>query len=438
VDVLDQLAALPTITTVAERAAPAPGTRLFVLGFQQPVDHCATSGAGFTQRATLVYRGRDLPTILATTGYGISLSGGQTELTVALGANQVLLEHRFFDVSTPAPVDWTRLDIFQAATDEHRVVETLRPLLRGPWVTTGASKGGMTAVFHRAFYPADVEATVAYVAPISFSRADPRYATWLESIGPAACRDALHAAQVAILQQRADVAPLMADAALAAGDGYTALGLQTALDFAALELPFAFWQYGSEAACPNVPAAGASAAELFAFMEATFGGTIYWWGDSTLDYYAAYYYQSATQLGGPAYPQGHLLAAHGGVGIDDLPEVYPPAGVVKTWDGTAMPAVDAWVRLHGDRIMFVYGERDPWSGGQFTPSPGGEKLLVPLANHGARISMLPAAERDATFGRIRAWLGLPRTPMVAARLAAEQDGGQVDERLLLPRWRPGR
>jgi len=36
-------------------------------------------------------------------------------------------------------------------------------------VATGGSKGGMTAVFHRRFFPDDVDGTVPYVAPISFS-----------------------------------------------------------------------------------------------------------------------------------------------------------------------------------------------------------------------------------------------------------------------------
>ncbi|MFP2912532.1 hypothetical protein ACLESD_47465, partial [Pyxidicoccus sp. 3LFB2] len=32
-------------------------------------------------------------------------------------------------------------------------------------VSTGASKGGMTSIYHRASAPKDVDATVAYVAP---------------------------------------------------------------------------------------------------------------------------------------------------------------------------------------------------------------------------------------------------------------------------------
>jgi PS-10 peptidase S37 len=436
-DLAVQLAALPGVTVVTESATPPAGTRFFILAFDRPVDHCAPSGARFQQRATLLWRSATAPTVLAATGYGIGTGAGQTELTIVLNANQVRMEHRYFGPSTPTVIDWRKLDIFQAATDEHQLVETLRPVLGGPWVTTGASKGGMTSVYHRAYYPDDVAATVAYVAPITYSREDARYVAWLESIGPPACRDAIHAAQVAILQGRAAVEPLLASAAAGAGDGYTALGLSRTLDFAALELQFTFWQYGGEAYCAGVPGPGATATDLFNFMEWVYGGTVYTWGDSVLAYFAPYYYQSATQLGYPALPQAHLLGTLGGTPLADVPQVYPPPGVTKTWDGTAMVEVDAWVRARGDRIMFIYGGRDPWSGGQYTPAPGGEKHVVPLANHGASIAMLPAAERDAAFATVRRWLGLPAAamaPTLAARLAPITEGGEVDAGVLHARW----
>jgi hypothetical protein len=433
-----RLAALPGVTSVVESAAGWPGSRFFTFSVDRPVDHCAPSGARFQQRATLLWQGSAAPNVLATTGYGLRAGTGKTELTVQLAANQVMMEHRYFGPSTPAVVDWSKLDIFQAASDQHQLIETLRTVLGGPWITTGASKGGMTSVYHRAYYPDDVAATVAYVAPITFSRDDPRYVAWLEAIGPPRCRDAIHAAQNAILQSRSAVEPLLASSAASLGDVYTTLGLGRTLDFATLELQFTFWQYGGEADCAGVPGPGATATELFNFMESVYGGTVYSWGDSVLAYYAPYYYQSATQLGAPALPQAHLLETLGGTPLADVPEVYPPLGVTKTWDGTAMVEVDAWVRAHGDRIMFVYGGLDPWSGGQFTPAAGGEKHVVALANHGASIAMLPAPERDAAFATVQRWLGLPTAaamaPSLAARLAPISEGGEVDPGVLHQRW----
>jgi hypothetical protein len=92
--------------------------------------------------------------------------------------------------------------------------------------------------------------------------------------------------------------------------------------------------------------------------------------------------------------------------------------------------------------MFIYGGRDPWSGGQFSPSAGGAKYVVATANHGASISMLPAAEYNAAVATLRGWLGLPAAtmaPVAAARLAPVSEGGEVDPSVLHGRWpRPTR
>jgi hypothetical protein len=42
-------------------------------------------------------------------------------------------------------------------------------------------------------------------------------------------------------------------------------------------------------------------------MDGTLGGAAGWIGDRSLAFFAGYYYQSATQPGGPACPRDHLL-----------------------------------------------------------------------------------------------------------------------------------
>ena len=69
------------------------------------------------------------------------------------------------------------------AADEHAIVTALKTIYTGPYLSTGASKGGMTAVFYRRFYPDDVVGTVPYVAPLSFAAPDERYAAFLDSVG---------------------------------------------------------------------------------------------------------------------------------------------------------------------------------------------------------------------------------------------------------------
>jgi hypothetical protein len=67
-----------------------------------------------------------------------------------------------------------------------------------------------------------------------------------------------------------------------------------------------------------------------------------------------------------------------------------------------MHDIDDWVQAEGERILFLYGEWDPWTGGPFTLGDAQASLLVTAAQapHGAGISDLGAADRDTVL----AWL----------------------------------
>ena len=69
-DILSRLRAVPGLTVVEERAAPAP-YRFFVLTITQAADHRHPAAGSFQQRLTLLHRGTDRPTVLHTTGYGV-------------------------------------------------------------------------------------------------------------------------------------------------------------------------------------------------------------------------------------------------------------------------------------------------------------------------------------------------------------------------------
>ena len=46
----------------------------------------------------------------------------------------------------------------------------------------GISKGGQTTIFHRYFYPADVDISVPYVAPLNLEYVDPRLDKFLNRV----------------------------------------------------------------------------------------------------------------------------------------------------------------------------------------------------------------------------------------------------------------
>jgi len=426
-DLLDKLTAIPGLTVVSE-SQPA-GYRFFVLSFTQPVDHRHPRRGTFEQRLTLLHRSADAPVVLYTGGYGLPVNptASRTEPTQLVDGNQVSVEHRFFRSSRPAPADWDDLTIWQEATDEHRIVQALKTVYSGRWIQTGASKGGMTSVYHRRFYPGDVDGVVAYVAPN-----DPRnpqdhlYDSFFARVGSASCRAALDGVQREALKRRARmVALLEADAAR---NGYTfarTLGsADRSFEMTILDTVWAFWQYSTEADCAAVPPVTATDEELYAWIDgvAFFG----FYTDQGLDYYTPYYYQAATQLGWPDLEFRHLrgLVRHRGL---YQPNSVLPAELRSRHDPGPMLDVDHWVRTRSERILFVYGENDPWSAERFTPSRRDSALYVaPGANHGANIARLSEADRAAATDTLRRWAAAQSAER--SRAAAIPDDDMLPDR----------
>ncbi len=356
--------------------------------------------------------------MLQATGYVLfSLLYGYQyidEPTMLIGGNQISVEHRFFSPSRPEPADWTQLTIEQAAADQHRVVELLKPIYGGKWISTGASKGGMTSVYHRRFYPGDVDATVAYVAPLSFSFADARYADFLHQVGDAGCRQRLEDFQREVLLRRTEMEARITEQADQVGITYDQYGVDGVLENAAISLSFAFWQYYGADLCDDIPTAAATDDEVWAFLDDISPPSSSSDGQNLL--FEPYSWQAATQLGAPTVDTTH---------IDDLLEYdwsqvdgYPSVDLDPTHDPQAMQDIHTWVTTEAERILFIYGENDPWSAGAFELGDAQDsyRLYSPGANHGASIASLTQADREIALDALEAWTGV--TPLAPQSLAA--------------------
>jgi hypothetical protein len=433
-DIRDRLAAIPGLT-VTEQATTLAGYRFFVMTFAQPADHRVPTAGQFLERLTLLHRDETAPMILFGSGYFVSLRGARTELSKMVAGNQLSLEHRFFGPSRPDPADWTTLTIEQAAHDYHRIVEAFRPIYRGRWLTTGGSKGGMAAVFHRRFHPDDVEGTVAYSAPLTYA-ADAvvsptnRYIVFVDNVGPdPACRQALRDFQRRVLASRAGMLPLLDELAAAKTTTFDQiLGKSRAVEFAVDEMPFLFWQYGSAADCAGIPGTTATSKDLFQFLDDV--ADLYTYSDVDLMNFLPYYHQCATELGYPADREDYLadLLAYPG---QDQPPAYLPAGIpTPPYDPSGSVDTQAWVESHGERLLFVYGEYDPWRAGAFELGAARDsfKLVVPAGNHTSRLADLKPADQTIAVDAVSRWSGAPATipqpqqkPRPAAAPDVEQD-----------------
>jgi PS-10 peptidase S37 len=388
--------------------------RYFVLTYEQPADHTRPQGPKFNQRFTVLYRGTDRPTVLHTSGYNVSTSASRSEPTRLIDGNQISTEQRFFKPSRPEPADWRTLTIWQAATDHHRLVTALKPIFDRRWISTGASKGGMTSIYHRRFYPADVDATVAYVAPNDrINNEDSAYTEFFEEVGnDPVCRQALVDLQrEALGPRRAELAQRFA--AAAAANGWTfedTIGtVDRALEVLVLDTAWAFWQYLGESSCPSVPSRSASTDAIYTFLDNVVSFAFY--TDEGLDPYVPYYFQAGTELGYPVPDFGFL---DGLTRYDDLyhPRSFVPAEIGMRFDSRRMMDVDRWVRQRGSELLFVYGENDPWGAEPFFVGPRPRDSYwyeAAGANHGANISRLTLAEQAEATLALQRWAGLAGT-----------------------------
>ncbi|MGJ5748677.1 PS-10 peptidase S37 [Streptomyces puniciscabiei] len=403
-DIVRALSALPGLRVVEERPGAEPGYRFFVLGLRQPVDHTDPAAGTFEQRLTLLHTGLDRPMILATTGYEAPLTPHRTEPAELLGGNQLLVEHRCFGTSRPAQPDYTHLTIRQAADDHHRVVRLLRRLYRAAWISTGGSKGGMASVYHRRFYPHDVDGTIAYSAPDNVDdRDDSAYLRFLDSVGSAADREALRAVQRRLLQRRPQMVARYEAWAAGIGDGFGIVGsADKALEIAVLRAPLMFWQNGGSAAeRAAIPGPDSSDDALYTWLDATAGLALY--ADRVALHYVPYWYQIGTQLGYLGVPTAHLA------GLLRYPDsiearTFVPRDIPMRFDSGAMPDVDRWVRRCGSRLLFVNGTQDPAVAEPFPPGARDSRVLwAPGANHHVSIADLSSADRARAVGMITRW-----------------------------------
>jgi len=421
-DIADRLGAIEGMT-VEELTSSNPGYRFFSLQYVQPADHNNPSGAAFSQSMKLIHISTDAPMVFMPMGYaGMDVDELQ-ELTQMLGANQLAVEHRFFRTSRPEPADWTLLTIKQAAADHHRIVEALKPIYEAAWISTGGSKGGMTATYHRRFYPDDVDGTVAYVAPLSLGAPDERYIDFLNNIGDQDCLAKLRAIQVEVLTRREAMVTLLSAQATETNASFNRIGgLERAIESVILDFPFTFWQYFGIASCSSVPEATATDQEIFDFVNQIIAFQMA--SDSAFDFLDPYYYQAASELGYPDLATSHLA----GLLLTDAPSTEQgliPEGVAPpTYNPNAMLDIAEWVETEGNRLIFIYGQWDPWTTGAYELGAATDsfKFIVPNGTHGSRMSQLNAEDKAVVLDALQRWTGVtPKLISISPRSFIPRD-----------------
>lgn len=398
-DVLRELKALPGCKV---QEIDSKDGKIWELILKQPLDHNKRIKGSFRQHIYLRHKSTFAPVVFVTEGYALR-GPRKYELTDLLDANQVRVEYRYFGESMPkAKKGWDYLRNEQAAHDLHRIRELLGKFYHGPWINTGISKGGQTTLIYKRFYPEDVVATVAYVAPMALGLEDPRTDRWQDSIGTDACRADIRAFQRAVLENRAQT--LAGWKSYCAKEGHTfSIGVDVAFEYAVLEYPFSFWQMGFD--CENIPDENATEKELLAHLLDVVGPDLY--TDEGIAAYQSHFYQAMYEQGYYGFPKAHLEELLKAV-EEPSNRTFAPKGIEIEFHPEFVPEILNWIDQHGDRILYIYGELDTWTACAVTPNPERDalKLTVAGGSHGVRIKHLSDSQKARAYQKLSQWTGV--------------------------------
>lgn len=377
----------------------------YVAYFTQPLDHRHPEKGSFRQRVIVSHVGFDRPTLIITEGYNADYGlypKYREELSEALDANMVFVEHRYFAESTPEPKDWQYLTAESSADDLHAVREAFRPVYPGKWIATGISKGGQTTLLYRTFYPDDVEVSVPYVAPLCYDVEDGRHEPFLRKVSTEADRRKIQEFQLEALKRKTALLPRFEAYCREKGYRFRA-PMEEIYDFCVLEYSFAFWQWGTP--LTSIPTPTATDEEIYKHLMAI-SEPEYFTADNPTE---SFFVQAARELGYYGYdtrPFRKYLSIKSAKGY--LHRLMLPEELAEMpFDKALGRKITKFLKQNDPKMVFIYGENDPWTAAGVTWLKGKQNIHVfiqPGGSHLARLSTLPEAARKEALELIRKWI----------------------------------
>ncbi len=396
-----KLESLPGIISVESIETETGFTNAFNIFIEQPVDHNNPTGEKFKQKFYLSHRDESLPVIIELDGYNIDFNR-PNELALKLKCNKIVVEHRYFGESAPDNMDWKFLTIEQAANDHHEIIETLKSIYTGKWITTGISKGGQTTMYHKYFFPEDADASVCYVAPLNLAEEDPRIYHFLDNVGTDECRQKMIQFQKEVLKREVELIPLFKEESEKLGYKYSLGNDRFIFEYAVLEYGFAFWQW-QFTTCEQIPDTTASNEILFEHLK--LGSSFEYFSDAEINRNLPFYYQAYSQIGYYGYDISNFNYLLKEV-KEPTSRIFLPQGVELNFDCCIMQKINTWLQKHGNNMIFIYGEIDSWSATaiELTGESNSIKMVKKGGNHQTRINSFEEKEQSIIINTLANWL----------------------------------
>ena len=379
-----------------------------VFFFEQPLDPKDPTKGVFKQRVFVSHRGFDRPTVFVTEGYGAASAAGAArtnELADLFHTNLVVVEHRYFVESTPSPRNWEYLTAENSAYDLHHIFTALKAVYPEKWIATGVSKGGQATMIYCTFFPNDMDIAVPYVAPLNRDIIDGRHEIFLrEIVGRPEDRAIIQNFQLELLKRRSRLMPMFA-AHCEERNFQFRTSLDEIYDFSVLEYSYAHWQYGTT--IDNMPSLTASDEELFSQFIAI-SSPRYFQDNSSIE---SFFVQAERELGYYGYdlaPFASYLTITSDKGY--LKKLVVPKDADVSFDRTLFDKICAYLDKEDPRMVFIYGEYDPWSAtaADISVDMKNKKNIivayVPKGSHSANIRRLPDDLQTKVIDTIKRWL----------------------------------
>ena len=379
----------------------------YVTYFTQPLDHDRPELGSFRQRVIISHIGFDRPTVIVTEGYGAGYALSpryREELSKMFNTNMVFVEYRYFLESTPNPRDWQYLTAESSADDLHAVRQALKDIYPNKWIATGISKGGQTAMLYRTFYPNDVDITVPYVGPLCYGVEDGRHEPFLRQVGTEDERRKIEDFQLEVLKRKSTLLPRFEKHCQEKKYEFNA-STEEIYDYSVLEYSFAFWQWGTPVS--TIPANNASDDEIYKHFMAISEPSYFAKGGGN----ESFFVQATRELGYYGYdirPFKKYLSITSSKGYLKKLMLPDDAKDIK-FDKTLSKKITKFLKKNDPKMIFVYGEIDPWSAAATTWLNTDKKenvhiFVEPRGSHLARINTLPKEMKQKAISILQKWL----------------------------------
>ncbi|MCK9499899.1 MAG: aminopeptidase, partial [Bacteroidales bacterium] len=404
-ELADLLRSIDGVVSVEELSTTKFFSEKYLIIFEQKVDVFNADSKTFHQRVFLNHKSFNSPVVYTTEGYSADYAANKNyinELCSILNANEICVEHRYFSESKPEDLDWQFLTTKSAADDHHFIREALGKLYKGKWVSTGISKGGQTCLLYQMYYPNDVDACVAYVAPIAKALVDGRHEQFLNNVARKKERQKITNFQLEILKRRETIFPMFEQFCKISKLSFN-LPLEEIYDYCVLEYSFAFWQWVGDT--ERIPLKKETDSKLFQ----------HWIAVSGPDYFSIegseaslpFFYQAARELGYYGYETTKFekfLKIKSAKNY--FKKIFLTADMNPEFYSQTSIDLEKFVQTKAKNTILIYGEYDPWTAvaPETTNTADVVKFIKPKGTHSTRIKNMPKIQHDMIINLLNSFV----------------------------------